>query len=103
MDSAASGNPILANLFRFNQWANVELIDSCAQLDADVLDRELTGTQGTTRTTLWHLVELEYRYLGALQGKPDASEYSLPGAPDGELASLRALALDSGEQLVGWA
>ena len=38
MDSAASGNPILANLFRLNQWANVELIDACAQLGDEVLD-----------------------------------------------------------------
>ncbi|MCA9877003.1 MAG: DinB family protein [Thermomicrobiales bacterium] len=103
MDNAVTGNPILANLLRFNQWANVELIDACAQLDDSLLDEELPGTQGTVRSTLWHLVELEYRYLGALRGTPNAAEYVLPGAPDGELATLRVLALDSGEQLVAWA
>ncbi|MFT4038215.1 MAG: DinB family protein [Thermomicrobiales bacterium] len=103
MDITTTGNPILANLFRFNQWANVELIDACAQLDAGLLDEALPGTQGSVRSTLWHMVELEYRYLGALQGTPGASDYALPGAPDGELAALRALALDSGEQLVAWA
>lgn len=103
MDSAASGNPILANLFRFNQWANVELIDACAQIDAGLLERDLPGTQGSVRSTLWHLVELEYRFLQALQGSPDAAEFTLAGAPDGELSSLRVLALDSGEQLVAWA
>ena len=38
MDNAASGNSILANLFRLNQWANVELIDACARMGDEVLD-----------------------------------------------------------------
>lgn len=103
MDAATTGNPMLANLFRFNQWANVELIDACAQLEAEQLDETLPGTQGSVRSTLWHVVELEHRFLGALQGTPGAAESALPGAPNGELATLRALALDSGEQLVAWA
>jgi uncharacterized damage-inducible protein DinB len=103
MDGTASANPILANLFQFNQWANVELIDACAQLAPELLDTALEGTQGTVRSTLWHMVELEYRYLGALQGNADAATFELPGAPDGELATLRVLVLDSGEQLAAWA
>lgn len=103
MDNADTGNPILANLLRFNQWATVELIDACAQLDDSQLDEPLPGTQGSARSTLWHLVELEFRYLGALQGRPNAANSALPGAPDGELTTLRVLALDAGEQLVAWA
>ena len=103
MDNSTTGNPMLANLLRFNQWANLELIDACAQLDAALLDTPLAGTQGSVRSTLWHIIELEYRYFGALQGNVDAASFSLPGAPDGELSTLRVLALDSGEQLVAWA
>lgn len=103
MDNAASGNPILANLFRLNQWANVELIDACAQLGNDVLDAEAAGTLGTIRQTLWHLVDLEHRYLAALNGDANAWFLSLSGGPDGELATLRVLALETGEQLVAWA
>lgn len=103
MDNVTTGNPILANLFRFNQWANVEMIDACDRLDAEVLEKELPGTQGSIRSTLWHLVELEHRFLRALQASSDAAEFNLAGAPDGELTTLRVLALDSGEQLVAWA
>ncbi len=103
MDNSASGNPILANLFRLNQWANVELIDACAQLGDDVLDAEALGTLGTIRQTLWHLVDLEHRYLAALSGDANAWFLTLAGGPDGELATLRVLALDTGEQLVAWA
>ena len=103
MDSAESGNPILANLFRLNQWANVELIDACAQLGDEVLDAEAPGTLGTIRQTLWHLVDTEHRYLAALNGDSNAWFLTLPGGPDGELTTLRVLALETGEQLVAWA
>ena len=103
MDNVASGNPILANLFRLNQWANVELIDACAQLGDEVLDTEAPGTLGTIRQTLWHLVDLEHRYLAALNGDPNAWFLTLSGGPAGELATLRVLALETGEQLVAWA
>jgi uncharacterized damage-inducible protein DinB len=103
MENSATGNAILANIFRFNQWANVELIDACAQLDPAVIDEALPGTQGTVRSTLWHMVELEYRFVGALQGNSGADTFTLSGAPDGDLSTLRVLALDTGEQLVAWA
>ncbi|MCA9864581.1 MAG: hypothetical protein KC432_16220 [Thermomicrobiales bacterium] len=103
MDNVASGNPILANLFRFNQWANVELIDGCAQLGDELLDAEAPGALGTIRQTLWRLVEIEHRYLAALHGDANAWFLTLSGGTDGELATLRVLALDTGEQLVAWA
>ena len=103
MDSAASGNPVLANLFRLNQWANVELIDACAQLGDEVLDADAPGTLGTVRQTLWHLVDLEHRYLAALNGDANAWFLALDSGPAGELATLRVLALETGEQLVAWA
>jgi len=103
MDNSASGNPILANLFRLNQWANVELIDACAQLGDEALDAEAPGTLGTIRETLWHLVEVEHRYLAALNGDANAWGITLEGGAGGDLSTLRVLALDTGEQLVAWA
>ena len=103
MDSAASGNPVLANLFRLNQWANVELIDAGAQLGDEVLDADAPGTLGSVRQTLWHLVDLEHRYLAALNGDANAWFLALESGPAGELATLRVLALETGEQLVAWA
>ena len=62
MDNATRAIRSWRTFFGFNQWANVEMIDACDQLDADVLEKELPGTQGSIRSTLWHLVELEHRY-----------------------------------------
>lgn len=103
MDDALTGNAILANLLRFNQWANLELIDACAQLDPAMIDADAPGTNGAIRSTLWHLVEIERRYLAALNGEAEPFQHTLAGAPDGELATLRVYAHDIGEQLVAWA
>lgn len=103
MDNALTGNAILANVLRVNQWANLELIDACAQLDAALLDAPASGTAGTVRQTLWHLVETELRFMAALNGDADPFQHALAGAPEGELSTLRVYAHDIGEQLVAWA
>jgi uncharacterized damage-inducible protein DinB len=104
MDAApTAGNPILANLFQLNLWANLELIDACAALDPTLLDAVAPGTQGSIRTTLWHIIEAERRFTAALSGEDAASLEPLPGFPAGELATLRVFAIESGEALEAWA
>lgn len=102
-ETAAAGNPILVNLIRQNQWANLELIDACAALDPTFLDTEAPGTFGTIRTTLWHIIEIEHRFNAALAGEPVIDLTPLAGSPDGELATLRVHAHDTGEALAAWA
>ena len=103
MDDTATGNPILANLCEFNQWANLTLIDACADLDTALLDAAAPGTFGAIRSTLWHVIEIENRFLAALLGEENAGHKPLPGSPDGDLSTLRVHAIDSGEGLVAWA
>jgi uncharacterized damage-inducible protein DinB len=103
MDDAQTGNPILANLFNLNLWANVALIDACAALDPAMLDAAAPGTFDTIRATLWHTVEIENRFLAALNGEETAGKRPLARGHDGDLSTLRVYALGIGEGLVSWA
>jgi uncharacterized damage-inducible protein DinB len=49
-------------LLRHNLWANLKLIDACSQMSDAQLDASATGTYGTARDTLVHLVASEGRY-----------------------------------------
>jgi uncharacterized damage-inducible protein DinB len=103
MDDAQTGNPILANLFGLNLWTNLALIDACAALDPSVLDADAPGTFETIRATLWHIIEIENRFLAALQGEANAGLKPLTGSLDGDLSTLRVYALGTGEGLTAWA
>lgn len=103
MDDAETGNPILANLFGLNLWANLTLIDACAILDPSHLDADDANLHGTIRATLWRAIEAEHRFLAALNGEADAGSKTLSGSPKGSLSTLRVHALDSGEGLIAWA
>jgi uncharacterized damage-inducible protein DinB len=103
MDERLTGNPILANLFGMNQWANLALIDACAALDTALLDADAPGTRGTIRETLWHLIETEHHFLAALAGEEQAAQKVFAEAPAGDLSTLRLYAHDSGEGLTAWA
>ena len=97
-------NPILVNLFRQNQWANLTTIDACAAADAAMLDAEAPGTFGTIRGTIWHVINSENHFLAALNGDPDAGLIEMiSGAEDGDFATLRGHASRIGDGLVAWA
>ena len=96
------GNPILAELFRHNLWANLTLIDLCLTLPEAILETNVPGTYGGIRETLTHLVGAEERYLMALVGGPERRNPTLEQtAPD--LATLREHARQSGEGAIAYA
>lgn len=103
MEPTTSGNPILANLFGLNLWANLALIDACAGLDVAKLDKAAAGLPGTMRAALWQMIEDEHRVVAALDGDMNAGLGTLAGGPDGDLSTLRVHAIDTGEGLVAWA
>lgn len=83
--------------FRYNKWANLHLLDVCAKLTDEQLERTAPGTYGTIASTFHHLVGAEQRYLRRLDGgKPSTNERDgFPG-----IARLRELAVDSGDRLI---
>ena len=52
----------LSDFFKYNLWANLQLLDACAQLPDAQLDATTKGVYGSVRQTLMHLVSSEGRY-----------------------------------------
>ena len=67
-------NEPLAQIFRYNRWANARLIEACRPLTDAQLDAEPGGgTFGTIRATLIHMTEGQRDCLARLEGRSQAS------------------------------
>jgi len=61
---------ILVRLFEYNNWGNLQILQACSRLGKEQLDAEPpSGTAGTIRFTLEHLVGAQESYLSYLSGK----------------------------------
>jgi uncharacterized damage-inducible protein DinB len=52
----------LPDFFKYNLWANLRLLEACAQLSDAQLDATTRGTFGSVRETLMHLFAAEEGY-----------------------------------------
>ncbi len=91
----------LTTLFHHHVWANVRLLEQCADLTDEQLDATLLGTFGSIRDTLEHIVRAEQNYVhrirtGERLTRPDDAP---PLTMSEMLASLRT----TGEGLIEWA
>lgn len=89
----------MAETFRHNLWANLAMIDWCANLPEEHLDASSPGTYGRIRDTLVHLVSAEERYVIRLTGAQHTQSFR-EGDPFPGFDVLRAHAKASGEALV---
>jgi uncharacterized damage-inducible protein DinB len=88
---------LLIEAFRYNKWANLHLLDGCAELSHEQLLLTAPGTYGTISATLLHLFAAEQRYLRRLAGtKPEINERD----PALSVAVLREHATRSGDGLI---
>lgn len=89
----------LPDFFRYNLWANLRLLDACAQLSDAQLDATMAGTFGSVRQTLMHLFASEEGYVRSFTG-------TTPTPPLKELDAfvgfdeLRRRAERSGKELI---
>lgn len=90
----------LTTLFHHNRWANLRLVDQCAQLTAEQLDSTMTGTYGSIHDTLQHIATAERSYISRIStGQPVRRAPDAPPMTLDEIAeSLRA----SGTGLIEW-
>ena len=58
----------LPDFFTYNLWANLRLLDACAQLSDAQLDATKKGTFGSVRETLMHLFAAEEGYVRSFTG-----------------------------------
>lgn len=92
---------VLTHLFRHHLWANLRLLDRCAQLTDDQLSARIPGSYGTIRETLQHIVRAEQSYFSRIStGQPAIRPANPPPMTFDEMeASLRR----TGEGLIEWA
>ena len=88
---------LLIESFRYNKWANLQLLDVCEKLSDEQLQLTAPGTYGTIAATLLHLFSAEQRYLRRLAGtQPELNERDpMPSVP-----ALREIAERSGDKLI---
>lgn len=89
----------LADIFKFNLWANLQMLDACASLDSAVLEASAPGTLGSIRETLLHIIAAEEGYVSRFTSqRPERSQRDGDGFPG--LDELRRRAIQSGEALI---
>jgi uncharacterized damage-inducible protein DinB len=100
---ASNSQPIrlydtIETLFRHNLWANVRLFEACANLSDEQLAAKITGTYGSIRDTLQHIVTSERSYLHRITtGQPYPR---VEGAPPMTMSEMQASIRASGEGLI---
>ncbi|MEO8456760.1 MAG: DinB family protein [Chloroflexota bacterium] len=85
-------------MFRHNLWANLRLLDNCAQLSDDDLDATVSGTYGSVRNTLVHMSHAEANYLSEFTKTPHNQPTAADPFPGFE--KLREYIRTSGQALV---
>lgn len=88
----------LAELIRYNNWANQQVLAACEQLDEEQLVATLPGSYGTVRSTLEHLIRSEAFYVSILTGQRPLPPFQWDAKPT--LAEMREYAVQVGEALV---
>ena len=91
----------LTTLFQHNHWANLRILEICADLTDEQLDASLEGTYGSIRETLQHIVTAERSYLSRIStGQP----YRGPKeAQPLSIANMTEIAMTTGSGLIEWA
>jgi uncharacterized damage-inducible protein DinB len=92
----------LADFFKFNLWANLRVLDACANLDNAQLDATMRGTFGSVRQTLMHICAGEEGYVQRFTGRrPEPALHERDPFPGFD--ELRRRARQSGEGLIATA
>ena len=91
----------LTTLFSHHLWANLLILERCAQLSSEQLNATTAGTYGSIRDTLQHLVTAEQSYFSCIStGQPRRRPEDAPPLTMAELVeSVRT----TGSGLIEWA
>ena len=91
----------LTTLFSHNLWANLRLLERCAELTSEQLEATIPGAYGSILATLRHIVLAEQSYFsristGQLHRRPE-------NAPPLTMADMVESARRTGSGLIEWA
>jgi uncharacterized damage-inducible protein DinB len=88
----------ITEMFRYNVWANLCVLEACQDLTADQLNASAPGTYGTIRDTLVHIIRSEAGYLALLIGERLPPPFQSEAHPS--LSELRSYAQLVGDALI---
>jgi uncharacterized damage-inducible protein DinB len=92
---------VLTTLFRHHLWANLRLLERCAELTDEQLDATVPGTFGSIRDTLQHIVTSEQSYFSYIStGQPRRRPKE---APPLTFAEMMESVRTTGLGLIEWA
>jgi uncharacterized damage-inducible protein DinB len=91
----------LTMIFRHNLWANLRLLEQCAELTPEQMDARIPGSRGTIQDTLQHIVTAELSYFSRIStGQPRRRPED---APPMTIAEMVESTRTSGLGLIEWA
>jgi uncharacterized damage-inducible protein DinB len=67
-------NSDLAEMFRYNAWANRELFDACRSLTEEQLDMQIRGISGSVRELLMHIAGGQQTFVLRTKGRQHEGE-----------------------------
>jgi uncharacterized damage-inducible protein DinB len=88
----------LAELIRYNNWANQQVLEACEKLSEEQLAATLPGSYGTVRETLEHIIRGEAFYVSILTGQRPLPSFQWEANPT--LAEMKGYAAQVGNALV---
>lgn len=84
------------DFFRQNEWANLTLLEACRGLTEEQLDATSTGTYGSIRDTLIHILSAEAGYARTLGREPSPrARYDDPWPGFDALVEMASAAADA--------
>ncbi len=91
----------LTTLFSHHLWANLRLLEQCAELTNEQLNATVSGAYGSIHDTLQHIVTAEQSYFSRIStGQP----YAWPkDVPPMTIDEMRAALHTTGAGLIEWA
>ncbi|HKF75676.1 MAG TPA: DinB family protein [Candidatus Dormibacteraeota bacterium] len=92
-------NQPLSEIFRYNRWANEQLIEACRALTDEQLDTRAPGTSGSVRELLLHVVGGQQTFVLRTKGRQHEGELGRASAWPG-FDVLVELARQSSDQLI---
>lgn len=92
-------NAPLAQLFTYNRWANLTLLDACRSLSDEQIDRRVTGISGSVRELLMHIIGGQQTFALRTRGRQHEGELGRAGPWPG-FDSLLELARRSSDELL---
>jgi uncharacterized damage-inducible protein DinB len=92
-------NGPLAEVFRYNRWATLRLLEACRSLGDEHLDARVAGTSGTVRELLLHVVGGQQTFVLRTMGRQHEGELNRSSDWPG-FDALIDVALRTSDQLV---